>query len=363
MGLVTLAALCVAGFAILFRLFERYEVPMLPAIAINYAVAFVCGMIVAPPSPATSSGSLLLAAAGLGALFVSIFSVTGLSAQQAGAARTTIAGRMSLVLTISGAVILFDERIDMRTVIGIIIALVGLVLTAAGRAFLQAAQDVLAAAAAARSLAEALAAGRLEHVRVVAPTTTLTDVLAPFLAALDRDDPLITVEEASFGDAVGALSSKADLAILTAPPPRPLASCVVARLPVWAYVSADHPWHGRESVDVAELAEERIITLGPGARPRQLLDGALTEAAIAPRDVLECSDPQVAQALAAAGRGVALVSDDPRFDLRPLFVRSQSDVLELTLHAAWRADHHAASTLEQLTNRLVAFCHERYRYP
>ena len=132
MGLVTLAALCVAGFAILFRLFERYEVPMLPAIAINYAVAFVCGMIVAPPSPATSSGSLLLAAAGLGALFVSIFSVTGLSAQQAGAARTTIAGRMSLVLTISGAVILFDERIDMRTVIGIIIALVGLVLTAAG---------------------------------------------------------------------------------------------------------------------------------------------------------------------------------------------------------------------------------------
>ena len=73
MGLVTLAALCVAGFAILFRLFERYEVPMLPAIAINYAVAFVCGMIVAPPSPATSSGSLLLAAAGLGALFVSIW--------------------------------------------------------------------------------------------------------------------------------------------------------------------------------------------------------------------------------------------------------------------------------------------------
>lgn len=132
MGLVVLAALCVAGFAILFRLFERFEVPLLPAITINYATAFVCGLLVAPPDWTDTPRPVLLAAAGLGALFVAIFSVTGLSAQQAGAARTTIAGRMSLILTISGAVFLFDERLDPLTVIGILIALVGLVLTAVG---------------------------------------------------------------------------------------------------------------------------------------------------------------------------------------------------------------------------------------
>lgn len=131
MGLVVLAASCVAGFAILFRLFERFAVPLTPAITINYAVAFCCGVAVAPPRMDASSGSLSLAAAGLGALFVLIFSVTGLSAQLAGAARTTIAGRMSLVITVSGAVILFDERLDTASVIGIILALVGLVLTAA----------------------------------------------------------------------------------------------------------------------------------------------------------------------------------------------------------------------------------------
>lgn len=130
MGLVILAALCVAGFAILFRLFEQYRVPLLPAIAVNYAVAFICGVFVAPPWHLEGTGSLLLPAALLGALFVLIFALTGLSAQRAGAARTTIAGRMSLVLTITGTVVLFNEHLGAWTVLGIALALVGLVLTA-----------------------------------------------------------------------------------------------------------------------------------------------------------------------------------------------------------------------------------------
>lgn len=129
MGYIVLAALCVAGFAVLFRYFERYQVPLLPAIAINYSVAFLCGLLVAPPWQAPGVEALLLPASSLGALFVIIFSLTGLSAQRAGAARTTIAGRMSLVLTIAGAVILFNERLSAWSVLGIILALVGLVLT------------------------------------------------------------------------------------------------------------------------------------------------------------------------------------------------------------------------------------------
>ena len=129
MGHVVLAALCVAGFAILFRYFERYNVPLLPAIAINYSVAFLCGLLVAPPWQAPDVEPLLLPASLLGSLFVLIFSLTGLSAQRAGAARTTIAGRMSLVLTIAGAVLLFNERLSAWSVMGIILALAGLVLS------------------------------------------------------------------------------------------------------------------------------------------------------------------------------------------------------------------------------------------
>lgn len=133
MGLVALAALCVAGFAILFRLFERYGVPLLPAIAVNYSIAFVCGLLVAPPWHAQGTGTLVLPAALLGSLFVLIFSLTGLSAQRAGAARTTVASRMSLVLTIIGTVVLFNEHIGSWTIIGIVLALAGSALTAIGK--------------------------------------------------------------------------------------------------------------------------------------------------------------------------------------------------------------------------------------
>jgi len=129
MGLVILAALCVAGFAILFRFFERFQVALVPAIAINYNVAFVCGLLVAPPWKAEGTKDLLLPAALLGSFFVMLFSLQGISAQRAGAARTTIAGRMSLVLTISGTVFLFHETLSATALIAIALALVGLVLT------------------------------------------------------------------------------------------------------------------------------------------------------------------------------------------------------------------------------------------
>lgn len=239
-----------------------------------------------------------------------------------------------------------------------------LTLTAAGHTYLAAVRDVLSSAEAARSLGEALAAGRLERVRAAAPTTTLTDVVAPFLATLGPEDPLITVQEAHSAQAVDGLQEHLDLAVLTIPPPRHLASTRVAELPVWAYVHAEHPYAGRDAVPVAELADQRLLVLDPTSRPRTLLDEALLRGAIAPRDVVECSNPQVAQALAAAGRGVAVVSDDPRFDLeRALVLDAAGAPLTLTLVAAWDPQHHAADVLAGLAARLAAFCAERYPEP
>ncbi|MBL7951550.1 MAG: hypothetical protein JNM62_07510 [Flavobacteriales bacterium] len=126
---MSLAALCVAGFAITFRLFERYDVPLLPAITVNYATSVACGFLIAPPDLSRDLTTLGPAAMLLGALFVLIFTLSGLSAQRAGSARTTIAGRMSLVLTIAGTVIIFHERIGGTTLLGIGLALVGLVLS------------------------------------------------------------------------------------------------------------------------------------------------------------------------------------------------------------------------------------------
>ncbi len=133
MGLVILAALCVAAFALIFRYFERYAVPLFPAITVNYFIAFCCGLLFAPPWRPDDVSLLWMPSALLGALFVTIFSITGLSAQKAGTARTTIAGRMSLVITVLGVVLIFKDQISARSISGICIALVGLLLVSATR--------------------------------------------------------------------------------------------------------------------------------------------------------------------------------------------------------------------------------------
>lgn len=233
-------------------------------------------------------------------------------------------------------------------------------LSAAGRQFLPHAQDVLRQADGARNAARSYAAGRLDRITIAAPTTTLTDVIAPFLATLGRDDPMPTVIESDFPEAYDALRHGADLAIATVPPPARVASTALAVLPLWAYVRADHKWHDRGSVRLKELATETLLVLTPGFKPRQILDRAMERAGVPASTLVDCSNPQVAQALAAAGRGVAVVSDDPRFGLHPLEIDGRDGPLRIELFAAWEPSHHAAATLDQLASRLRAFCVERY---
>ncbi|MFR9730672.1 LysR family transcriptional regulator [Saccharopolyspora sp. MS10] len=230
-------------------------------------------------------------------------------------------------------------------------------LTAAGRHFLPAAREVLRSAEAARAAADALAAGRLSHLAIAAPTTTFTDVIAPFLATFGPRDPLPTPVAPAGTE---ALRHGADLAIATAVPEPAWRHRALAALPLWAYVPAGHRWGARESVRLAELAAEPLIVLEPELRPRLILRDALAAAELAPEEQIVCGDAQVAQALAAAGRGVAVVSDDARFGLHGLRIEGPRGPLRIKLYAAWSPRHHAAGVLAGIAERLREFCADRY---
>lgn len=236
----------------------------------------------------------------------------------------------------------------------------GLRLTRAGMDFLPLARDLLYRAERLERTAAELASGRLEGLHLAVPSTTLTDVLAPFLATLDAQDPVPYVRELDPRGAAAAIEAGADLAIVTRAPTRTLAGKLLALLPLWAYVRDDDPLAGRHRVEVTELLDRPLVLLSEEFRPRTLFDAAVEAVGGRYHHALECGNAQVAQALAAAGRGVAIVSDDPRFGLIPLQIEGLGGPVQISLYAAWDPHHHAAATLAAIADRLADFCAERY---
>jgi DNA-binding transcriptional LysR family regulator len=160
--------------------------------------------------------------------------------------------------------------------------------------------------------------------------------------------------------ALAAIRSGADLAVVAQTPPPSLTSRLLATLPLWAYVRADDPWAGLSRVSVSDLSLRQLVLLTPDLRPRALLDGAFDAADLSYDSAIEVTNAQVAQAVAAAGRGVAVVSDDSRFGLVPLHIDGLAGPVQIRLYAAWDPRHHAASALAALADRLATFCADRY---
>jgi DNA-binding transcriptional LysR family regulator len=228
-------------------------------------------------------------------------------------------------------------------------------LTAGGRRFLVIARDLLHRHNSAVS-ATRFFEGVGELTLVVAATmTTIVDVIAPFIAEADlggitldaRDErPEVAYEAVTRGEA--------DVAMTNEPPPARLASFLVGSYPVLAYVADSHRWAGRRSVALDELASEPLIS-SPASGTRRVLE-SLHARGLSYGLAHETSVPQVAQALAAAGKGVAILSDDPRFGLRPLTIEVLGELVTVPMYASWDASHYAAGAIEQCAKRLQNYC-------
>jgi len=237
-------------------------------------------------------------------------------------------------------------------------------LSPAGDAFLPMARDLVARADRAVATMALLGAERIVPLTLVAPETTVADVIAPFVAARGAVAPAIDVREAlpaSVFDLVR--DGAADLGVSSGAAPATLSVRPVASFPIWAYVPPDHRWAGRARVRIADLVTEPLIVLGPSHGTRRLLDAAVAAGGWHYRVAAETNVPQVAQALAAGGRGVAVVSDDPRYGLVPVGIAARGGpggVLRIPLVAAWDPSHYASAAIEALVASLAAYAAERY---
>jgi len=199
---------------------------------------------------------------------------------------------------------------------------------------------------------------------IAAPLTTITDVIAPFLVTPEAAGLLALPREVVPALALQSLADgDSDLAVSAGSVPSQFTSRVLLRPPIWAYVPRHHLLAARRSVDIAELVRLPLVLLDHQHGTRRLFDEAAADAGLTVDPRIETTLPVVAQALAAAGHGVAVVSDEPRFGLRRLRIRVHRSTLCIPLWAAWDQTRYSTEAVEHFVDVLGRYCHRHFAGP
>jgi drug/metabolite transporter (DMT)-like permease len=125
---VLLSVICSVLVSVLLKLARRFQIDIGQAIAWNYAVAGALTTLLLQPSLATlrEPAAPWLALAGLGVLLPTIFLALGASVRHAGIVRSDTAQRLSLLISLLAAFVLFGEQLNELKVAGIALGLLAL---------------------------------------------------------------------------------------------------------------------------------------------------------------------------------------------------------------------------------------------
>lgn len=132
MIMLACAIACSVAVSILLKLARRFELQVAQSVLVNYVVASLLTVSLLQPSTSallqvTAHWPLLI---GLGFLLPSVFLIMAAAVERAGIARSDAAQRLSLVLPLLAAFMLFGEPMTPATLIGLglaILALLGLI--------------------------------------------------------------------------------------------------------------------------------------------------------------------------------------------------------------------------------------------
>jgi drug/metabolite transporter (DMT)-like permease len=125
---VLLSVVCSVLVSVLLKLARRFGIDVGQAVAWNYVVASVLTALLLQPSLASlrEPAAPWLALAGLGVLLPTIFLALGASVRHAGIVRSDAAQRLSLLISLLAAFVLFGEQLSGLKAAGIAIGLLAL---------------------------------------------------------------------------------------------------------------------------------------------------------------------------------------------------------------------------------------------
>jgi drug/metabolite transporter (DMT)-like permease len=125
---VLASAVCSVLVSVLLKLARRFGLHIGQMVAWNYATAVtLAALLLQPPlAPLRQAGAPWFALAGLGVLLPTIFLALGASVRHAGIVRSDAAQRLSLLLSLLAAFLLFGEKLDATKVLGCALGLLAL---------------------------------------------------------------------------------------------------------------------------------------------------------------------------------------------------------------------------------------------
>ena len=106
-----------------FKFFDKYKVENFQAITINYLIASICGLLIAPITDfqvEILDKPWFYYAIGIGIIFIATFLLFALSSQKAGVAITAVFSKMSVIIPVIMGIFLYSESLNLLKIAGII---------------------------------------------------------------------------------------------------------------------------------------------------------------------------------------------------------------------------------------------------
>ncbi len=130
MNYLVLSIFCSVTVGVLFKLARRYQINITQAITWNYLFAIGLSLFFFKPNfSAIELGQLSAIYWLLGVLMPGIFVILAFSVRNAGLARTDIAQRLSLFISLCAAFFLFNEQFDRYKEVGVVFGFLAIILT------------------------------------------------------------------------------------------------------------------------------------------------------------------------------------------------------------------------------------------
>ena len=125
-----------SGIFMVFKAVGRLKLELFPVVVINYFTCFLLGNLLLGPNHIFKFELIklpgYLPTASMGLIFVGTFMLMGMATQKIGASMSAMASKMSVVIPVLVAVLFLGESIEIKGIVGVILALVSVYLVSAG---------------------------------------------------------------------------------------------------------------------------------------------------------------------------------------------------------------------------------------